>query len=885
MSATVNPRSRESSVVSGALSGLRVVDLTGDSGRFATKLLTELGADVVRVGTGSPGLPLADPAAAAMGGVADWWYDGGKRRCGVDLSTAEGRDAYLRLTAAADVVVETERPGRLADLGIDYADVSADNPALVQVSITPFGRTGPRAQWLGSDLVAAAMGGMMALTGLADRPLNVWGRQAYNYAGFVAATSGIAAALSARSTGRGAHLDLSVHETVTGSIENLFMQYFFDDLLPLPKVALRQGALHWLRAYDLAECVGGSGGYVMITPTPTPDLLLEWMASTGTDDVDKWIGLDPGELLLSVDEVMDAVRRWIRPQDAREVWWEAQQRHVAFGGVLDIAEVCANPQFAHRGFFADVAAPLAGSVNGSRVPSDASASEEAGAHGTQAAPTGVSASAMQTGTIRSVKMPGRLVRWSDAGRSGTVPPSPPASGDTPLDEVLASWAALPGEARNGDAHVSGADGDGDGASIDASDSAVSNTGPPAHGAPGSGESVRSDEHRRPLDGIRVADFTWVLAGPSATKLLGDLGADVIRIQSEERSTLVNSPDFPYYFVWNRSKRSATLDMKHPDALAAARRLIETCDVLIENFSAGVLDSWGLDWETVHKWNPRLVYVTMSGCGHDGPWRHVISYAPTVHAVCGITHLTNFADRGDVGPGFSLNDHLAGFAAAVSTVGALYARERTGEGQRIDMAQLEVGTYAVGAAVIRQSAGASPPRPQGNRDGIADHVPNEVYACTDGFVAVTVTESAEWLGLVGLLADLRLDDPTLVTEAARRDRRSMIDAVLGEWAVSRSATEAADALQAVGVPAGPVQNSHQLFTDDPQHAARAFWQPVDHAVFGERTVDAFAGLWNGQRWTPRHLSPAYLGEHNFDVWSEAGYSPEEIAEGIGTGLFR
>ena len=164
------------SAAHGALSGLRVVDLTGDTGRFATKLLAELGADVVRVGTGSPGLPLADRAAAALGGVADWWYDGGKRRCRLDLSTDEGRDAYRQLTAAADLVIETERPGRLAQLGIDYPDASAENPALVQVSITPFGRTGPRALWLGSDLVSAAMGGMMALTGLADRPLNVWGR-------------------------------------------------------------------------------------------------------------------------------------------------------------------------------------------------------------------------------------------------------------------------------------------------------------------------------------------------------------------------------------------------------------------------------------------------------------------------------------------------------------------------------------------------------------------------------------------------------------------------------------------------------------------------------------------------------------------------------------
>ena len=251
--------------------------------------------------------------------------------------------------------------------------------------------------------------------------------------------------------------------------------------------------------------------------------------------------------------------------------------------------------------------------------------------------------------------------------------------------------------------------------------------------------------------------------------------------------------------------------------------------------------------------------------------------------CGITHLTNFADRGDVGPGFSLNDHLAGFAAATATVGALYARERTGEGQRIDMAQLEVGTYAIGPAIIRQSAAAEPAR-EGNREGIADHVPNEVYACSDGFVAVTVTEAAQWLGLSGLLADPRLDDPTLATEQGRRDRRSVIDRVLGEWAAGRTAVEAAETLQAAGVPGGPVQNSHQLFTDDLQHAARGYWQPVDHAVFGERTVDAFAGLWNGQRWFPRHLSPAYLGEHNFDVWTEVGYDFDEVAKGIGTGLF-
>ena len=190
----------------GALHGLRVIDLTDDSGRFATKLLTELGASVVRISaTGSSGAPMVDAAAAELGGVLDWWYDGGKHRHIVDLDTDGGRSRYRSLCASADLVVETERPGRLEVLGIDHADLLATNPALCQVSITPFGRTGPRSDWVTSDLVSSAMGGFMSITGLPDRPLNLWGRQSYNYAGFAAVISALAAVRATRLDGKGRH--------------------------------------------------------------------------------------------------------------------------------------------------------------------------------------------------------------------------------------------------------------------------------------------------------------------------------------------------------------------------------------------------------------------------------------------------------------------------------------------------------------------------------------------------------------------------------------------------------------------------------------------------------------------------------------------------------
>ena len=776
-----------------ALTGVRVIDLTGDSGRFATKLLTEFGADVVRVtDQGSPGQSMTDE----NGGVLDWWYDGGKESHIIDLTTELGRQTYRTLAKEADLIVETTDPGELATLGIDHTDLIKDNPQLVQVSITPFGRTGPRANWVGSDLTAAALGGFLSVGGLPEKPLNVWGRQAYNYAGFMASLCALSGLFRVRRDGVGRHFDLSIHETLSGSVENILMQWLFDDVLPLPKVAPRQGALHWLHAYDLAEC---RTGHMMITLTPTPDHAFQMMVDEGFEEGNQWLGYDVEELLEQIDDAMDTMRKWVRTHDAMDLWGKAQERHVALGAVHDINEACSSPQFEHRGF-------------------------------------------LTQNQASSVVQPGRLVRFS---HTPSVPLQPPAEAETPIEMIIGRWSQT-------------------------SQSVIE-------------EPVEEAEPSLPLTGVRVLDLTWVLAGPFATRMLADLGADVIRVQNEEHSTLVNRPDYPYYFVWGRGKRSATLNMKHPDALKTIRRLIENCDVLIENYSAGVLDGWGLDWETVKKWNPRLIYVSMSGCGHDGPWSHIISYAPTIHAISGITHLTNFDDRGDVGPGFSLNDHLAGFAAATSTMAALLARDASGVGQHIDMAQLEVGTYSIGPAALNCLSNGVVAQPEGNRDGLHDHVPNEVYPSLDGFVAVTASCDAQWERLRQLL-ETDLFGP-LATEEERRVHRETIDQVLGDWISDKESSAVVELLQSIAVPAGKVQTAHDLVNEDPQLSARGFWRDTEHPIFGDRVVDTFPVLVDGIRPPTTLLSPAYLGEHNFEVWPElADVEVEAVAEGIGNGLF-
>ena len=370
---------------------------------------------------------------------------------------------------------------------------------------------------------------------------------------------------------------------------------------------------------------------------------------------------------------------------------------------------------------------------------------------------------------------------------------------------------------------------------------------------------QAGEPAKPLNGLRVLDFTWVLAGPHGCRMLGDLGADVVKVQTAGRATLVNSPDFPYYYCWNRSKRSLALDVKADGARDILRRLVEQSDVLIENYAAGVLDRWGLDYETVRSWNPRIVYVSMSGCGHDGPWKSMITYAPTIHALCGLTYMTNPADRGDVGLGFSLNDHAAGYTGAFAILAALEARERTGQGQQIDIAQMDVGAYLLGAALTDHMSNGRTAEPNGNVDPYADFVVNDVFVCVDGEVAVTAT------------------DASLVRSAVGGELAS-----LSAWCAARTAESAMEELQAAGVAAGVVQDGTRLEVD-PQLAARGFFGTLESSVFGPRPFDRFPALFSQSVLEPYAAAPAYLGEQAFEILGElAGMDTEAVAVAMGDG---
>jgi crotonobetainyl-CoA:carnitine CoA-transferase CaiB-like acyl-CoA transferase len=791
----------------GALEGLRVLDLTDDSGRLAGKLLAEAGADVVHLRAGSPGSPMTGPAAE-RGGLLDWWYDAGTRRAPLDLDSVVGQRAFRDLAARADLLIETEPPGRLATLGLDYADLRPLNPRLVQVSLTPFGREGPRAGWQTSDLVSAAFGGVLSVTGELEQPLNSWGRQSFNVGGFFAAIVGLAGVYAARGgNGQGQHIDLSLHECVSTCTEQVLMYWFFRDLLPVA-IAPRQASLHWSGAYEVMRC---TDGHVMITPSPSLPRLVAWVAEDGMADAVAGIDGDLAQVREKIPQLMAALREWAATKDAHSLFLEGQRRHLPFGEVLSVAEVAASPQLTERDFFRPV-----------------------------------------TWDGPSVRTPGPLIRME-----GTPPPpaQPPPASASSVDDVLADWLMRPSESGTVASYPNGG---------------------------------RGSAAPKPLAGVRVLDFTWVLAGPYATRILADLGADVIKIQTETRSQGASGNEHPYFIMWNRGKRSAALNIKHPRAIEMFQTLVEQSDIVIDNFSAGVLDRWGIGYETARRWNDRIIYLNLTGAGRNGPWRDFVTYAPTIHALSGLTYLTNPPDRRDIGLGMSLNDHASGLAGALAALEALEARRRTGRGTLVDLSQLEVGAYLAGPAYLDLLTNGHEAQPVGNRDPFNDFVPNEVYRCRGaGWLAITARDDHDWRRLCETIGDPTLaGDARLAGVEGRRAHRDVVDERLARWCAAQDADAAMRRLQASGVPAGVIQDACIMTEADEQLGpeGRAWFTEVVHPVHGAHPIDRFPGRFSAASSDTYTPAPMF-GQHTFEVYRElAGLDDEQIAEAIGDGLF-
>ncbi len=375
----------------------------------------------------------------------------------------------------------------------------------------------------------------------------------------------------------------------------------------------------------------------------------------------------------------------------------------------------------------------------------------------------------------------------------------------------------------------------------------------------------------PLEGIRVLDFTHVLAGPFATRVLGDMGADVVKVMSATRVSLAGGLDSPYHTMWNRNKRVFQLDLSRTEAREIARKLAVEADVVIDNFSVGVLDRWELGYDAVSPDNPGVVYIGMSGMGVSGPWSNYVTYAPTVHALAGLTYLTGVPGRNDIGIGFSYNDHMAGLHGAVAILAALEARRTTGRGQQIDMSQFEVGVSFSGPALLDFFANGVEAQPVGNDPPWEDWTPHAIYPCrgNDEWCAIAVVNDDQWRALCRLMeAHAWLDDASLETAAGRRARQAEIDVRIGEWTRTQDRYELMDRCQAAGVPAGVVQTGFDLTERDPQLAhSRMFFDFDDpHPDIGPLKGDRLPLQFERTPATVYNRSEVF-GESNLSVASD------------------
>lgn len=388
-----------------------------------------------------------------------------------------------------------------------------------------------------------------------------------------------------------------------------------------------------------------------------------------------------------------------------------------------------------------------------------------------------------------------------------------------------------------------------------------------------------------LKGIRVLDFTWLLAGPYATRILADFGAEVIKVQSKKVATGTEDNLSGYFNTWNRNKLGITLDMSHSEAYALAFRLAGISDVVVQNFTPRVMSNWGLTYEKLQEARPDIIVVNLSGMGQTGPWQNYVALAQTIHALSGLTCLTSYSENLPVGAGFAYSDIVAGLFAVQTVLAALEFRANTGQGQYIEVSEYEAMCALMGTSLLDYSINGNRTIPAGNSPAGEQAAPFGCYRCqgVDRWCVIAVYTDEEWKALceaMGNPAWAKRDDfSTLHKRIANAAR---LNELIGQWTALFPPEKVMRMLQERNVPSGVVQNAEDI-AHDPQLKASNYFIKTVHPVLGTRTGDG----------TPIKLSgsiPGYeraaplLGQDNEYVYRELlGINEREYSGYVNRGV--
>jgi crotonobetainyl-CoA:carnitine CoA-transferase CaiB-like acyl-CoA transferase len=374
---------------------------------------------------------------------------------------------------------------------------------------------------------------------------------------------------------------------------------------------------------------------------------------------------------------------------------------------------------------------------------------------------------------------------------------------------------------------------------------------------------------RPLEGIRIIDLSRIVAGPLATQIFGDYGAEVIKIEQPgtgDDSRQWAPPKAPdgsasYFFSINRNKKSVTLNLKHPRGKELCLALVARGDVLIENFKPGTMEDLGLEWEVLRRVNPRLIYCQISGFGNSGPYRERAGYDSILQGMTGLMSITGERDGPPVKAGVAIVDEITALYAHGAILAALLHRERTGQGQKVECSLLESGVAAMmNAAAAYLIAGVVQGRWGSAHESV---VPYQAFRARDGYLIIGVGNERLWKAFCETIgAPEWADDPRFDSNVKRVQHRPELVRLIEERLLGRSRDEWIAAFAAAGLPTGPINTVDQVFAE-PQVLHRGMVQEVEHPTAGRVKLVGIPVKFSA---TPGEITlpPPLLGEHTEEV---------------------
>lgn len=795
------------------LTGVRVLDLADERAALAGRLLADLGADVTLVEP--PGgvhtrqlAPFVDDEAGPERSYQHLYVNANKRSVVLDLDAVEDAARFRALAGGADVLIETGHPDAMAQRGLGYDDLRAENPGLVYISISPYGRRGPRRDWRATDLTASAAGGLLQLMGEPeDPPTHGPASPAYTMSGLTAAT-GALVALHGREhggAGSGVHIDISMQEATSFAVVQTGNPNVWLWRQEIPKrPAMSQTML----------CADGKWVGCNISPLRL-DTFLPLLDAAGIEHgltPDDWeVVHSRGQAVWQYlenplqDFARELAAKLPRDEFLRGLW---DGGHAAMP-TMDFPQMVESEHFRKADQFRDVDAPVLGHpISFSRSPID------------------------------PVQSPLPIAEAPVLGERSLaeLPTAKPP-------EIAAPSAAMPA---------------------------------------------------MPLEGIRVVDFTWVLAGPLGTRMLANFGAEVIKIESAARMDPLRNQPLPggrfdvnlgdQFNDANANKKSVTLDLTQERGRELVRQLIAESDVVVNNYSAGALTRMGFPYEELRKLNPKIVVLHLPGVGGDSPWASKRTLGNLLMAASGMNFLAGFPDRSPRGMGVAYPDFTSPHLLATSVLAALRARDRTGEGREIELSQLSASVSLLGAEWMRFARTGEQPALPGNHD--PNYSPHGAYPTSgdDEWVAIVVDGDQQWSALAEAMNQPELAvHPRFATLKARRANEDELDELVAQWTATGDRWELAAALQAAGIAASPVQHLRDMMEVDEGFAThyQRIRQPTDPDW--EIAIDGEPIRFAHERDRFLHRAPM-LGEHNEYVLCDVlGLSQTEfdalIVEGV------